>query len=650
MTTISDGSTGDPGAGSSAVIHDAIAFLKGIPPFSSLDEEALINVTSGIMMDFFPKGHVISYQDEPSPEYFGIVRSGRVKVFVKTHEGEEVVLDYRSGGDFFGFLSMIGGDVSRNTVVAVEDATCYLIQKNRILELLKARPAFAEYFLRSFLKKLADLTYREIHDRTLLYGGGDKLLFTTTIGDLSAMKVITAPQDISILDAARLMSKHNISSLVLLDNDRFPAGIITDKDLRDKVVARGRDLSDSVGHIMNVTLIKSESRDYCFEALLKMIRYNIHHLLVLDKGELKGMITNHDLMIFQGTSPISIAREIENQTSIDSLVPVARKINKIIEILVREGARSGNITRIITEVNDRLLRRMLELIEKKMGPPPASYCWIVFGSEGRKEQTFRTDQDNAIIYQDPPDASGSEVKDYFSSFARQMSDSLAKCGFPKCSADYMASNPSWCQPLSVWKKYFSEWITTPTPDAILNSLIFFDFRPIHGNSMIAEALRAFLGQRLKSQNIFFAHMAGVILKNRPPVNFLKRFRLEKDGEHRDTFNIKISALSPIVDAARFSALELGVYATSTLDRLRELKERGGAISGLSHDLGQAFEFLMSVRLRHQFEQLQNGKPPDNFINPDGLGLIERKTLLESFRIVSLAQDAIRNQYGSVLTM
>jgi len=112
---------------------------------------------------------------------------------------------------------------------------------------------------------------------------------------------------------------------------------------------------------------------------------------------------------------------------------------------------------------------MLELIEKKMGPPPASYCWIVFGSEGRKEQTFRTDQDNAIIYQDPPDASGSEVKDYFSSFARQMSDSLAKCGFPKCSADYMASNPSWCQPLSVWKKYFSEWITTPTPDAILNS-------------------------------------------------------------------------------------------------------------------------------------------------------------------------------------
>lgn len=650
MTPDSGEGAEGPGTGRSAVIRDAIAFLKGIPPFNALDEGALMDITSGIMMDFYPKGHVILYQGEPAPEYLGIIRSGRVKVFVKTHEGEEVVIDHRSGGDFFGFLSMISGDVSRNTVVAVEDATCYLIQKDRILELLKNRPAFAKYYLRSFLTSLADLTYREIHDRTLLYGGGDKLLFTSTIGDLSGMKVITAHQDVSIQDAARLMSRHRISSLVLLDNDGFPAGIITDRDLRDKVVARGRDLSDSVRHIMNVTLIKSEARDYCFEALLKMIRYNIHHLLVLDKGELKGMITNHDLMMFQGTSPISIAREIENQTSIDGLAPVARKVNRIIEILVREGARSGNITRIITEVNDRLLRRILELAEKRMGPPPLGYCWIVFGSEGRKEQTFRTDQDNAIIYQDPPESSGSEARDYFAAFTRYMSDSLEKCGFPKCSADYMASNPSWCQPLSVWKRYFSEWISTPTPDAILLSLIFFDFRPIHGSALIAEALRAFLGHKLKNQNIFFAHMAGVILKNRPPVRFLKRFRLEKDGEHRNTFNIKINALSPIVDAARLSALELGIYATSTIDRLRELKERGSPIVGLSDDLGHAFEFLMSLRIRHQFEQIRNGTPPDNFINPSELGMIEQKMLLESFRIVSLAQDAIRNQYGSMMTL
>ena len=649
MTNSSDQGADDSRGERGAAINDTITFLRNIAPFSSLDDETLLAVTAGITLDFYPKGHVIVYQDEPAPEYLGIIRSGRVKVFVKTHEGEEIILDNRGEGDFFGFLSLICGDVSRNTVVAVEDAACYLIRKDSVLALLKGRPAFAEYFLRSFLKKLADLTYQQIHDRTLLYGGGDKLLFTNTIGDLSSRQVITASQDVSIKEAARLMSEHRISSLVLLDADRLPAGIITDRDLRDKVVARGRDLSDSVKHIMRVTLIKSEARNFCYEALLKMIRYNIHHLLVLDKGDLTGMITNHDLMMFQGASPLSVAREIENQTSIDGLIPVSRKITRIVEILVREGARSDNITRIITEVNDRLLRRILELIEKKMGSPPESYCWVVFGSEGRKEQTFRTDQDNAIIYQDPPEDSAGEVRDYFSAFARQMIDALEKCGFPRCSADYMASNPAWCQPLSVWKRYFSEWITRPTPDALLHSLIFFDFRPVHGNVMLAEALRAFLGQRLKKQHIFFSGMAGVILRNRPPTGFLKKFKLEKDGEHRNTFNIKINALCPIVDAARLSALEQGIYSTSTIDRLRELKERQSLIGVLCGDLEQAFEFLMSLRLRHQFDQLRQGALTDNFINPAGLSMMDRRALLESFRIISLAQDAIKNQYGAMLT-
>jgi len=231
-----------------------------------------------------------------------------------------------------------------------------------------------------------------------------------------------------------------------------------------------------------------------------------------------------------------------------------------------------------------------------------------------------------------------------------MSEALVKCGFPRCPADFMASNPAWCQPLSVWKKYFSEWISRPTPEAILHSLIFFDFRPVHGNAMLAEALRAFLGQRLKKQNIFFAHMAGVILTNRPPTGFFRKFRLEKDGQHRNTFNIKFNSLCPIVDAARLSALELGIYSTSTVERLRELKERQGTLSVLCGDLDQAFEFLMSLRLRHQFAQIRNAALPDNFIDPSSLGMMEQRMLLESFRIISLAQAAIKDQYGPLRTV
>lgn len=630
------------------MINEAMAFLKEVPPFSSLDGEALGALSEGVAMEYYPKGDVIVRQDGPAPGYLGIIRSGSVRVFVKTAEGEEVVLESRGKGDFFGFLSLICGDMARNTIVAAEDTTCFLLPKDGVAYLLKNRPGFADFFLRSFLKNLVELTYRQIHDRTLLYGGGDKLLFTGTVGDLAGKRVITASQDVSVQEAARIMSEHSVSSLVLLDEDGLPAGIVTDRDLRSRVVARGRALSDSVRQIMSMTLIKAERREYCYEALLKMIRYNIHHLLVLTKGELSGMITNHDLMMLQGNAPLSVAREIEGQRSIDGLVPVAKKVNRVVSVLVQEGSRASTIARIITEVNDRLLRKVLELVERKMGTPPVGFCWIVFGSEGRKEQTFRTDQDNAIIYEDPPHDAASDAAAYFSSFALQMQEALSKCGFPPCSAGYMASNPAWCQPMKVWKQYFAEWIDRPTPEAVLRSLIFFDFRPVYGNTLLAESLRSYLGQRLKKQTIFFSNMAEVILLNRPPLDILGRFKLDKKGEHKGTFSIKFNALCPIVDTARLAALEHGVYATSTAERLRELGERRSSLGSLSADLEQAFEFLMSLRLTHQFGQLNEGVQPDNFINPQHLGMMDRRTIRESFRIISLAQESIRSRHHALL--
>jgi CBS domain-containing protein len=475
------------------------------------------------------------------------------------------------------------------------------------------------------------------------YGGGDKLLFTITLEDLAKKNIITAFKGITIKEAAEKMSLHKISSLVLLDEDGFPEGIVTDRDLRDKVAAKGRDMNDPVSDIMSVTLIKAEADDYCFEALIKMIRYNIHHLLVLKNGEVRGMITNHDLMMLQGTSPLSIAHEIEGHKSIEGLAPVSKRINALINLLIKEEAKAGNVTRIITEINDRLLRKAIELMETRLGPPPAPYCWIVFGSEGRKEQTFKTDQDNAIIYEDTEEE---EAKRYFTSFALMMKDALVKCGFPPCSADYMASNPMWRQPLTTWKEYFSSWINTPTPEAILRSLIFFDFRPVHGDLTLAEKLRAYLGHALKNRNIFLTHMAGEILKNRPPLGIWGNIAVEKSGEHKGKINIKMNAICPIVDAARLFALAKGVYNTSTVERLRALKNIRSEISEFCGDLDQAFEFFMSLRLRHQFMQAQEDVEPDNFIDPDELGTLEKKLLKESFKIVSKAQETIKHSYNT----
>ncbi len=623
---------------------DTLQLFRQTPPFSLLEEAVLAELASEAVLDFHPKGTTIHHQHGPAAERLSIVASGAVKVFIRTNEGEEVLVDYRTRGDFFGLLSFACGDISRDTIVAVEDTTCLCIDKETVLRLLRTNAEFSDFCFRSRLRRLADMTYREIRDRTLLYGGGDKLLFTNVLADLATRQVVTASEELSIREAAAIMADRNISSLVLLDSCGYPSGMVTDRDLRSRVCAKGRSLDSRVGDVMSVSIIKAEARDYCFEALLKMLRYNIHHLLVVDKGKLCGIITNHDLMMLQGASPLSVARDIENQDTIDGLAPAARKMNTIISLLVREGAKAGHITRIMTEINDRLVKKVLEITEARLGPPPVEYCWIVFGSEGRKEQTFKTDQDNAIIYQDV-EGRDDEVRAYFAEFSDRMRDGLARCGFPPCCADYMASNEKWRQPLSMWKRYFSDWISTPLPEAILRSLIFFDFRPVHGNLLLGEQLRAYLGRAVKESGTFLAHMADTVLRNSPPLGLFNRFIRETTGAHKGAFNIKINGISPVIDIARLAALDGRVYHTSTAARLRELGDRPGEGSALFRELEQAFEFLMSLRLRHQFQQLGEGKEPDNFIHPDGLGKLEARQLKECFRLTLSAQESLRKKYA-----
>jgi CBS domain-containing protein len=627
------------------IIEDIIGFLKKVPPFQFLDDALLKRVAGKISMEFYPKNTLILKQDGPPSEYLRVIKKGGVKVFMETEDSEEVIIDYREEGDTFGFLSLISRDKARANVKAVDDTICYLMDKEMVLSLLDSSPVFTEYFLKSHLTKYIDRTYKEMQNKSLFYGGCDRLLFTTRVGDIGAREVVTAREDMTIQEAAQLMAMKKISSLIIKDKNNLPVGIVTDRDIREKVVAKARNVNEPIRNIMSLPLVRVDARDYCFEAVLKMIRHNIHHILVIKDGGLEGVITNHDLMLLQGTSPLSFAKDIEKHQTIDMLIPVSGKTNKIIGILLKEGAKASNITKIITELNDRLVRKVLEFAEKKYGPPPVPYCWIVFGSEGRKEQTFKTDQDNAIIYADPETAEKSEeAKRHFSAFTVFVRDNLIKCGFPLCPADYMASNPQWCQPLNIWKKYFHSWINTPTPEAVLKSLIFFDFRPLFGEFRLAAELRNYLIKVIKGQNLFLAQMAGVITKNRPPLGFLRTFIVDKSGEHKDELNLKVRGIGTLVDLVRLFALETGILETSTLERIQSLKERHAIVKEVSDELEHAFEFITLLRIHHQMEQMEDNMPPDNFINPSRLSNLEKKSLKESFQIISKVQDIVIDQY------
>lgn len=633
------------------ILEEAVSFLRKVPPFQFLDDGLLQSIAPGLSLEFYPKDTFIHRQNGPPSQHLGIIKKGAIKVFVVTEDGEEMVIDYRGEGDTFGFLSLIGKDRVRSNMVAMEDTITYLLNKEAVHRLLAAKPEVNEFFLKAHLAVYIDKTYKEMHSKSLFYGGSDRLLFTTQVGELAATGAITSGIDVSIQDAARIMVANRVSSLVITDNDGKPVGMVTDRDLRKKVVADGLGIDGPITAIMSRTLIWVESRDFCFEAVLKMIRHNVHHILVMKEGRLQGVVTNHDFMMLQGTSPLSFAKFIENQEEISGLVPVSMKINRVIGLLLKEGAKACNITKIISELNDRLVKKVLQIAEKKIGPPPVPYCWISYGSEGRNEQTFRTDQDNGLIFQDVEDpALRQRAEEYFTSLSIFVRDALITCGFPSCPGNYMASNPAWRQPLSVWKNNFARWINTPTSEAILSSVILFDFRGLAGDLSLAGELRAYLSTLLHQKDLFLKHMANMVVSTRPPLGFFKTFIVEKDGEHKHKLNMKNKCIAPLINIVRLFSLEAGIAETSTMDRIEALRASHPTVQEFGTELAHAFEFIMLLRILHQSAQIGAGQEPDNFIDPEQLSNLEKNTLKDTCKLISKIQELIVRKYspGSVM--
>jgi len=627
------------------VIEEVLDFLGNIPPFQQLDAPLLKKAARSATIEFYPKGTFILVQDGPPSEFLRVIRKGGVKVFIRGVNNGDMTVDFRSEGDIFGFLSILGGDKSRANVFAVEDTLCYRISKESLHEIMSANPAFREYFLKTFLNKYIDKTYKSILDKTFVRQGGDKLLFTTRVGEISTGSVVTASRDISIQEAAEIMVARKISSLVLLEEDGSPAGIVTDRDLRDKVVSKNRDIAGKVSSVMNSVLIKTDAQDFCFEVLLKMIKHNIHHLVVVDKGRMSGVVTNHDLMLLQGTSPISIVREIETQTTVQGLVPSSKKVQTIIGLLLKEGTKSVNITRVVNEINDRIVRKILEAAEKKFGLPPVRYCWIGMGSEGRKEQVFSTDQDNGIIYEDPvSEEQAVAIQDYFRDFTSFVRGSLETCGFAACPADVMASNPHWRQPVRVWKKYFLTWISEPDADAVLRSQIFFDFRPLFGDIRLAEELRDYVARLASESTPFLGSLANTIVNNPPPIGFFKSIVVEKNGQHKNELNLKVKGTALLTDIIRFFSVEKGIAETSTVERLEKLMSLNTFVAKHGDELEHAYDFLMFLRMQHDYRRLNEGRIPDHFIDPNTLSKVEKRMLKEAYELVEKVHGFIIERY------
>lgn len=626
------------------LIEEAVRFLSQVPPFQFLEEPLLRELAGSLTLSFYPKGAVILQQDGSVSDHLQIIQKGVVKIAIRPRGGgEEVVIDYRERGETFGLVSLMGGQ-QRSTIIAVQDTICYLLPKARLNELVGSHPAITEYLLQFHLTKYMDMTSREIQGKNLFLGTSDHLLFTTRVGEICRQVATAVAPAMTIRQAARRMADERQSAALVIGSGGGPIGILTDSDIRSKVVAEGLSSDLPVSKVMSQPVVTVDEKDPCFEVVLKMLQGNIHHAAVRREGDVHGVVTNHDFMVLQGRSPLAFSEDIERQTTLAGLAPVSRKALTIIGALLREGTRAANIIRIISELNDRVVRKVLELAEQEFGPPPVPYCWLALGSEGRKEQTFRTDQDNALVHADVDDSQKARVADYFRRFTVYMRNGLVHCGFEACPANYMASNPDWCQPISAWKRYFSGWISEPTPEAVLKSLIFFDFRPLHGDESLAWELREHFDRLIPEFPAFLGFLANMLVRNRPPIGFFGAVAVERSGEHKDGLNLKIKGVAPLVDIARLFALEKGVRQASTLDRLAAIRGGTSLISGLVDELEYSFEFITLLRVHHQFRQMEAGQPIDNFIRLDALSSLERQSLKNAFRLIIKVQDLVMDRY------
>jgi len=623
-----------------------IEFLQNALPFSKLSPQALKNLARHCIIDFFPAGETIFRQGETKVNFLYLIQQGGVKSYLINDEDEMTLKDYRGVGEYFGALPLIQESPANLTIETVEDTFCFLIDKENFLAMLKDNQEVTQFFLRSMSTKMVKNIYSELrHHKMSPRNEGALYLFSAQVGDIAKGNLFTAPVECTVREAAVIMSENHIGSLLLRDDEEKVVGIVTDKDIRSKVVAAGLDYDTRVERIMASPVKTISNQAICFDALLKMMKNQVHHLAIEKRGEIIRMITTHDIMVAQGTSPLYLFREIVAQKKISGLYPLSHKIQRVVHSMVEEGAKANNVTRMIAILNDHILERLLTLLIEEHGEPPLPFCWLLLGSEGRSEQTFKTDQDNAIIYADSHDpALMKQAEEYFREFSQKAIEHLVQCGYPLCPGEVMASNIKWRQPLSVWKEYFRSWCMTPAPKSVLHSTIFFDFRCGFGTSDLADDLRDQLLDPQKRIDLFFIHLAQNCLATRPPLTFFKNFMVEKDGEHKNTLDLKRKGLVFFVDFARLLALKYNISETNTLGRLDRLHENQYLSSELYTETAEAYEFLMHLRLVHQLNMIEEGNEPDNYIDPRDLSDLERKTTKEAFAVISRLQEYIRQEF------
>jgi PAS domain S-box-containing protein len=465
---------------------------------------------------------------------------------------------------------------------------------------------------------------------------------------VTATRLVTATVGLeaSIRAAADAMTRSGSSALLVKAPSGEDIGIVTDQDLRTRVIAAGRDTSLPVAGIMSAPLLRIPGDALLFEAARLMQEHDVQHLVVTDAlGATLGVLTGKELLQGQQHSVSMLLAAIQASTSVEDLRDSRATVPFLVRSLLDAGTRVEHVTRIMTSVSDAVLTRLVDMALQAEGSAPAAFAFVVLGSEARGEQTLKTDQDNAIIFEDgtPDDAASRQA--YFLRIGQRVCDGLDAVGYTRCHGGVMASNAKWCKPLSAWRDHVTNCVMAVDEQALNDMNVLFDFRCAYGETSFAATLREHLRNLVAAgQHAFFFHLAQTTLQFKPPLGFFGNIQLETGGDHPSAFNIK-NAIIPVVNFARIYALRNHLEDTNTYDRLRRLLERGVLLQSSHDELAQAFTLLMQLRLAHQAARACAGLEPDNYIDPGELTQLQRSLLKKVFSDIGVFQSRLRTDFA-----
>ena len=634
-------------AGKTAVLQNiqgTMQFLQRFAPFNQMQHSHLAFMVEQCQLRFYAAGESIIRPADGPVEHFYVVKQGRV-VGERQHvsrAGVETTFEITTG-ECFPLAALLGERATRTEHVAGEDTFCLQLNKAAFIRLFSLCEVFRDFALRG-VSSLLDQVNQQVR-RSAVETLGSQYSLNTRLGELAMRHPVVCDPAMPVREAVRWMHEQQVGSIVIVDAQRFPVGIFTLRDLRQLVADASAEVSAPIGQHMTPMPFFLSPDASAFDAAMAMTERHIAHVCLVDNQRLCGVVSERDLFSLQRVDLVHLARAIRHASRLDTLVSLRGEIGQLVERMLAHGASSTQITQIITLLNDHTVCRVIELALQEKGDPGIAFSWLCFGSEGRREQTLHTDQDNGILFEARDAEHAEAIRARLLPLAQFINQSLAQCGFTLCKGNVMAGNPELCLSRAEWARRFAALIREATPENLLASTIYFDLRVVWGDEQGCEQLRRGILDQVADNRLFQRMMADNALRQRPPVGRLREFVLTRQGQDKAaTLDLKVQGLTPFVDGARLLALANGIGASNTLERLHQLvdKEVIEPLDGSAFE--EAYHFIQQTRMQQHQRQTRQNQPYSNRLDPDSLNQLDRRILRESLRQAQRLQASLALRY------